>query len=310
MKRLLALLMAMMMLLALDACGEDTNTNFTDTSTTTESGAFSTGNKENATSTTESTTSNSIASATSKPTTNNSETTSTTSNNTTTENQYYNIAFKKNGETLSSYQLQKGEKIIIPSAGSNKWYLWDKQVPSTMPDSDLLFTATAIAGDAWASTTWEYDFNGNLTIRGTGQMSNYSENSQPWKDYKSEITTVKFDDTITGIGKYAFFGLKNLTSVVIPSNIKIIGSYSFANCTEIQSIVFGENVSYIGTQAFASSAHIASVKFLGTKTWFAKQGNYQNTITFHSNNNNSNANLFREYSSYTFSSKENWWPNY
>ena len=220
---------------------------------------------------------------------------------------YYNIVFKLNGKNLSTNQLKKGEKITVPSAGSNKWYVWDKQVPSTMPSSDLLFNAVAIAGDAWAATTWEYDFNGCLTIHGTGRMSNFSENSQPWKEYKLEITAVKFDNTITEIGKYAFFGLENLTTVVIPNNITIIGSYSFANCVNIQSITFGQNVKYIGTQAFASSFNINTVKFLGRKTWFVKQENYQTSITFSAYNN---ASLFREYNSYAFSYQENWWPNY
>ena len=366
MKRFLALLMAMVMIVTLAACGENQKINSTDTSTTTESGIESANdgnidtttikgtdnskssttedNTENNTSTTStnsgtqttdrpstsstkpnstttakpntSTSSNTANSNTANSNTANSNTettssttsstskptTSTSTSTTSTESLYYNVVFKLNGKNLSTNQLKKGEKITVPSAGSNKWYVWDKQVPSTMPSSDLLFNAVAIAG-----TTWEYNFKGCLTIHGRGRMSNYSENSQPWKEYKSEITAVKFDNTITEIGKYAFFGLKNLTTVVIPNNITIIGSYSFANCNNIQSITFGQNVKYIGTQAFASSSDINTVKFLGTKTWFAKQGNYQTSITFSSYNN---ASLFSEYKSYAFSHQENWWPNY
>lgn len=359
MKRFLALLMAMVMIVTLAACGENQKINSTDTSTTTESGIESAndGNidtttikgtdnskssttEDNAENNTSTTSTNSGTQTTDRPSTSstkpnstttakpntstsnktansNTETTSSTTSSiskhttststTTTESLYYNVVFKLNGKNLSTNQFKKGEKITVPSAGSNKWYVWDKQVPSTMPSSDLLFNAVAIAGDAWAATTWEYDFNGCLTIHGTGRMSNFSENSQPWKEYKSEITAVKFDNTITEIGKYAFFGLENLTTVVIPNNITIIGSYSFANCNNIQSITFGQNVKYIGTQAFASSSDINTVKFLGTKTWFAKQGNYQTSITFSSYNN---ASLFSEYKSYAFSHQENWWPNY
>ncbi len=356
MKRFLTLLMAMVMIVTLAACGENQKINSTDTSTITESGIENTNDANTDTTTikgadsfTSSTTGNDAGNSTfttstnsgtqttdrlstsstklnstttAKPNTstssktansnteNTSSTTSSTSKpttSTTTESLYYNIVFKLNGKNLSTNQLKKGEKITAPSAGSNKWYVWDKQVPSTMPSSDLLFNAVAIAGDAWAATTWEYDFNGCLTIHGTGRMSNFSEDSQPWKEYKSEITAVKFDNTITEIGKYAFFGLANLTTVVIPDNITIIGSYSFAKCDNIQSITFGKNVKYIGTQAFASSPNINTVKFLGTKTWFAKKGNYQTPITFNSYNN---ASLFSEYTSYAFSYQENWWPNY
>ena len=351
MNKLFALLLALVMVLAMTACGKDEEGTPTGESTgvTTTNTAESTNDPTDGTqNSTQGTTENTVDStqgdtqgtpestiggdttdttepptttsptttppttppttdATEPPTTTPPTTTPPTTPPTTTESLYYNIVFKLNGKNLSTNQLKKGEKITVPSAGSNKWYVWDKQVPSTMPSSDLLFNAVAIAGDAWAATTWEYDFNGCLTIHGTGRMSNFSENSQPWKEYKLEITAVKFDNTITEIGKYAFFGLENLTTVVIPNNITIIGSYSFANCVNIQSITFGQNVKYIGTQAFASSFNINTVKFLGRKTWFVKQENYQTSITFSSYNN---ASLFREYNSYAFSYQENWWPNY
>ena len=50
------------------------------------------------------------------------------------------------------------------------------------------------------------------------------------------ITTVEFDNNITSIGYYAFYGCSSITSIIIPSGITSIGRNAFDSCTSLTSI--------------------------------------------------------------------------
>lgn len=56
--------------------------------------------------------------------------------------------------------------------------------------------------------TWTLYSDGELEIRGTGKMSNYSytsgTSSAPWYGYRNDIVKLTLSDGITSIGDYAF----------------------------------------------------------------------------------------------------------
>ena len=216
------------------------------------------------------------------------------------DNNLYTVTFKLGSNTLKEISLKSGATITVPTPGANKWYVWNNTIPNKMPAQNITFSAIAIGGDAWAETTWEYDFNGKLSIHGKGNMSKFSEESQPWAAYKSEITSIIFDSTITGIGKYAFFGCNRLIKVVIPDSIITIGDYAFANCDSIREITIGSKVTSIGTGAFVSSYDLKCVIVRGSLNWQVKQDNYSTNITFSARDKYDNANIFKEYSAGKF----------
>ena len=51
-----------------------------------------------------------------------------------------------------------------------------------------------------------------------------------------EITDLQIPDSVTRIGKNAFWACSNLTSVTIPNNVKSIGESAFANCSSLTSV--------------------------------------------------------------------------
>ena len=117
---------------------------------------------------------------------------------------------------------------------------------------------TAVSG-AWAdasgscgtAVTWSYvESTQTLTISGTGAMTDYNLNNQPWKDLKSQITTVTIESGVTSIGDYAFYNCTNLASVTIPATVTSIGDYAFSRCTNLASITIPAGVESIGTGAF------------------------------------------------------------
>ena len=117
---------------------------------------------------------------------------------------------------------------------------------------------TAVSG-AWAddsgscgtAVTWSYvESTQTLTISGSGAMTDYNLNNQPWKDLKSQITTVTIESGVTSIGDYAFYNCTNLASVTIPATVTSIGDYAFSRCTNLASITIPAGVESIGTGAF------------------------------------------------------------
>ena len=224
------------------------------------------------------------------------------------DNNKYTITFRRGSTLLSKQILKKGAKIYVPAAPEGCWYTWNQAVPETMPAEDLEIIAIAISGQAGYACTWEYDFNGCLTIDGQYGMSNYKNGEQPWYKYRFEITTLRIGENITSLGRYAFYECENLTEVIIPDSVRTIGSYCFVWCSNIQRIVFGKSLTNIGENAF-SSVHflLNQVSFRGATTWYAKQGNHTYLLNF-TTNIHKNATIFMEYGECAFSTIDNNWP--
>ncbi len=108
--------------------------------------------------------------------------------------------------------------------------------------------------------TWVLDDTGTLTISGTGAMKNYSRHTDvPWNTYDSDIIEVVFTDTVTSIGKYAFYNCDRLTQIVLPDSLSSIGNYAFYNCNGLTQIVLPDSLSSIGDYAFYNCNGLAQI---------------------------------------------------
>ncbi len=67
---------------------------------------------------------------------------------------------------------------------------------------------------------------------------------RPW------ATSVTIPESVTSIGKSAFYGCKGLTSVTIPNSVTSIGSSAFSGCTGLTSITIPNSVTSIDGSAF------------------------------------------------------------
>ena len=111
--------------------------------------------------------------------------------------------------------------------------------------------SAALSSSGSCGTNVSYTYNsstGTVTIRGTGDMRDYSGSDTPF--YKSNIKKVVIEKGVTGIGDNAFYECASLTGIAIPDSVTIIGDYAFAFCKKITSIYIPKNVSRIGTGAF------------------------------------------------------------
>ena len=173
------------------------------------------------------------------------------------------IAF--NGCTkLESITLPAGVTSIGMSAFSDCTNLTAINIPASVTDIDnnafngctnlasISFAATTpLTSDGIGSTVFQECTNlETLKISGSGAMTDYNLNNQPWKDLKSQITTVTIESGVTSIGDYAFDNCANLASVTIPATVTSIGDYAFFRCTNLASITIPAGVESIGTAAF------------------------------------------------------------
>ena len=85
---------------------------------------------------------------------------------------------------------------------------------------------------------WELDYDGTLSVTGTGEMNSYGVGDRLWEDYKDEITNVIIGDGVESIGSYAFEGCVNLQNVDISESVGQIGSGAFNNCMLLTNVNF------------------------------------------------------------------------
>ena len=97
--------------------------------------------------------------------------------------------------------------------------------------------AQSFSGQCGDSLYWEYDStNKTITITGSGDMYNYTADTQPWLLFKEEIAEVTISNTATSIGTSAFEGCIRLGKVSIGTATKNIAANAFATCTKLYDI--------------------------------------------------------------------------
>jgi hypothetical protein len=75
----------------------------------------------------------------------------------------------------------------------------------------------------------------------------------------NNITSVTIPDSVTGIGKNAFFECINLTSVSIGNSVTTIGDGAFMLCSSLTSVTIPNSVTSIGEWAFYGCTNLTSV---------------------------------------------------
>ena len=77
------------------------------------------------------------------------------------------------------------------------------------------------------------------------------------------LTEVIIPNSITKIGRYAFYGCTSLINVTIPDGISEICKDAFYNCSNIKSVKISESVKKIGDDAFSGCSELEYLEFPG-----------------------------------------------
>ena len=83
----------------------------------------------------------------------------------------------------------------------------------------------------------------------------------------SEIIHDDIKYSVTCIGRYAFVGCSDLTSVEIPQSVTKIGDYAFPNCSGLTSITIPKDVSTLGENAFYNCNNLIAVHISDLSSW-------------------------------------------
>jgi len=78
--------------------------------------------------------------------------------------------------------------------------------------------------------------------------------------YCTNLTTVTIPDSVTSIGPGAFYFCTRLSSITIPDGVTDIGSWTFWNCTSLMSITIPDSVASIGDSTFTQCASLTSAR--------------------------------------------------
>ena len=137
----------------------------------------------------------------------------------------------------------------------------------SLPDELFEETVGDGSGNCGANTTWKLQ-GGTLVISGNGTMADW-ENVlyTPWYSNMSEIRSVVINEGVTSIGRAAFYGASNLTSVTIPSTVTTISSSAFES-SGINSVTLPVSVATVGSYAFYNCPNLREVKVYNVKCDF------------------------------------------
>lgn len=145
----------------------------------------------------------------------------------------------------------------------------DPAVLAEGDDSAKAADSTTSTGTTSNGITWELT-DGVLTVSGSGVPDQGLGESIGYPRVH-QITSVKIEEGITGIGYGAFWGCDNLTEVLIPNSVKKIGDYAFHWCTNLKKISIPNGVTEIGFGTFWGCASLPDILLPGS---LIKMDNY------------------------------------
>ncbi len=128
-------------------------------------------------------------------------------------------------------------------------------------NSQIATVETTASGTCGDHLTWTLDEDGTLTISGTGDMEWFEDYySAPWyAQYHQIIYKVVIEEGVTSIGKYAFYGITNMTSVSIPSSVTYFGLAAFQNCSSLKDISIPDSVTYLHSDVFNGCSSLTNI---------------------------------------------------
>ena len=74
------------------------------------------------------------------------------------------------------------------------------------------------------------------------------------------LANIIIPNSVTRIGRRAFFVCTGLESIILPEGVISIGSYAFCSCLSLTSIVIPDSITSIGSYAFKSCGNLMSIE--------------------------------------------------
>ena len=148
------------------------------------------------------------------------------------------------GSTEVDYNNCAGSQITATANYGYHFVQWsdgNTDNPRTLIlTQDTILTAEfaqSYSGQCGDNLYWSYDETAKtISITGSGNMYDYTADTQPWLLFKEQIVEVTTTNTVTSIGTSAFEGCIRLGKVTLGSSIQNIAAKAFAGCTRLYDV--------------------------------------------------------------------------
>ena len=157
------------------------------------------------------------------------------------------------------YGCSKITSVTIPnsvtSIGNYAFYNCSGLTSVTIPNSVTSISEFAFGGCSGLTSVTVDKNNGTYDSRDNCNAIIHTSTNKLIVGCNNTI----IPNSVTSIGKYAFYNCSGLTSVTIPNSVTSIGYGAFGGCSGLTSVTIGNSVTSIGDYAFTDCSGLTSV---------------------------------------------------
>lgn len=175
-------------------------------------------------------------------------------------NEHIKESFKNNAITRSSILKMPVYDIEGPKGKSEEFIVFEDAVIKELcvkafdinEDGELSYGEAALVTDLSQMTLTKKTFKTFDELKYFTSLTKIPDNY-----FKSiAIKSISFPESLTEIGKYAFYQCTSLTDIEVRGNV---GYAAFAHCSKLAEITFGDNTTTIDSYAFNKCSALTSI---------------------------------------------------
>ncbi len=145
---------------------------------------------------------------------------------------------------------------LVMTKSTDKEVVIERNYIQPMAALEFVNPTTPSAPTPASNEIWYTSSDGNVV---TPNETNVFGATIISNEYNNGMGVITFDDSVTTIGKKAFYYCKSLTSVNIPDSVTTIRNWAFSSCTGLTSVNIPDSVTTIGDAAFQQCFSLTSV---------------------------------------------------
>ena len=119
------------------------------------------------------------------------------------------------------------------------------------------------SGSCGEALTWSLNAAGDLTVSGTGDMTDFAATGAPWAEYRDQVKLVILGRGVTSIGSSAFQDCKNLETVSLPGSLTALGKAAFLRCGELTNVKLPASLKSVGEDCFTGCEKLVLLNLTG-----------------------------------------------